>query len=154
MNQHLVLRAMIKDGNIWRPTVRISFFCHNLLTRCCALHPVYQLSHSAVQSSWPTHTHTHTHTHTQNTVHGMYTVRSDVFGTAHFNHTYDKWVLIIPNALMQTDKPFVKQVGDKFLSDYCFVLWHAVRQLIESLRYKPEGRGFDSRWCHWNFSLT
>jgi hypothetical protein len=22
------------------------------------------------------------------------------------------------------------------------------------LRYKPEGRGFDSRWCHWNFSLT
>ena len=27
-------------------------------------------------------------------------------------------------------------------------------QLIEALRYKPEGRGFDSRWCHWNFSLT
>jgi len=26
--------------------------------------------------------------------------------------------------------------------------------LIEALRYKPEGRGFDSRWCHWNFSLT
>jgi hypothetical protein len=22
------------------------------------------------------------------------------------------------------------------------------------LRHKPEGRGFDSRWCHWNFSLT
>ena len=21
-------------------------------------------------------------------------------------------------------------------------------------RYKPEGRGFDSRWCLWNFSLT
>jgi hypothetical protein len=20
--------------------------------------------------------------------------------------------------------------------------------------YKPEGRGFDSRWCRWNFSLT
>jgi hypothetical protein len=33
-------------------------------------------------------------------------------------------------------------------------LGHAVAQLIESLRYKPEGRGFDSRWCHWNFSLT
>ena len=27
-------------------------------------------------------------------------------------------------------------------------------QLVEALRYKPEGRGFDSRWCHWNFSLT
>ena len=24
---------------------------------------------------------------------------------------------------------------------------HAVTQLVEALRYKPEGRGFDSRWC-------
>jgi hypothetical protein len=31
---------------------------------------------------------------------------------------------------------------------------HAVAQLVERLRHKPEGRGFDSRWCHWNFSLT
>jgi len=31
---------------------------------------------------------------------------------------------------------------------------HAVAQLVEALRYKPEGRGFDSSWCHWNFSLT
>ena len=27
-------------------------------------------------------------------------------------------------------------------------------QLVEALCYKPEGRGFDSRWCHWNFLLT
>jgi hypothetical protein len=26
-------------------------------------------------------------------------------------------------------------------------------QLVESLRYKSEGRGFDPRWCHWNFSI-
>jgi len=25
-------------------------------------------------------------------------------------------------------------------------------QLVEALRYKPEGPGFDSRWGHWNFS--
>jgi hypothetical protein len=31
---------------------------------------------------------------------------------------------------------------------------HAVAQLVEALRYKPEGREFDSRWCNWNFSLT
>jgi len=31
---------------------------------------------------------------------------------------------------------------------------HVVAQLFEARRYKPEGRGFDSRWCHWNFSLT
>ena len=24
----------------------------------------------------------------------------------------------------------------------------AVPQLVEALRYKPEGRGFDSQWCH------
>ena len=34
------------------------------------------------------------------------------------------------------------------------VVGTAVAQLVEALRYKSEGRGFDSRWCHWNFSLT
>jgi hypothetical protein len=27
-------------------------------------------------------------------------------------------------------------------------------QLVEALRSKPEGRSFNSRFCHWNFSLT
>jgi hypothetical protein len=31
---------------------------------------------------------------------------------------------------------------------------HVVAQLVETLRYKTVGRGFDSRWCHWNFSLA
>jgi len=31
---------------------------------------------------------------------------------------------------------------------------NAVAQLVKALRYKPEGRGFNSRWCHWNFSVT
>jgi hypothetical protein len=31
---------------------------------------------------------------------------------------------------------------------------HAVVQLVEALRYNPEGDGFDSLWCQWNFSLT
>jgi hypothetical protein len=31
---------------------------------------------------------------------------------------------------------------------------HAVAQLVDALRYKPEGHGFDSRWGHWSFSLT
>ena len=30
---------------------------------------------------------------------------------------------------------------------------HAVAQLVEALRYKSEGRGFDSRWCHWIFFI-
>jgi hypothetical protein len=28
---------------------------------------------------------------------------------------------------------------------------YGVAQLVEALRYESEGRGFDSRWCHWNF---
>jgi len=31
---------------------------------------------------------------------------------------------------------------------------HAVAQLFEALSYKPEGRGFDSQECYYNFSLT
>ena len=38
-----------------------------------------------------------------------------------------------------------------------FFIWgrggYTVAQLIEALRNKSEGRGFDSRWYHWNFSL-
>jgi hypothetical protein len=26
--------------------------------------------------------------------------------------------------------------------------------VVEALRYKPEGRGFGSRWSHWIFSLA
>ena len=31
---------------------------------------------------------------------------------------------------------------------------HAMTQLVEEMRYKPEGRGFDSPCCRSNFSLT
>ena len=35
------------------------------------------------------------------------------------------------------------------------IIWgHTVVQLVEALRYKSEGSGFNFRWCHWNFSLT
>jgi len=40
-----------------------------------------------------------------------------------------------------------------YLRVLCY-MGHAVAQLVEALRYKAEGRGFDSRWYHWNFSLT
>ena len=26
--------------------------------------------------------------------------------------------------------------------------------VVKALGYKPAGRGFDSRWRHWNFSVT
>jgi len=44
-----------------------------------------------------------------------------------------------------------KFISILYCNDRCTLL---VAQLVEALRYKPEGRGFDSRWCHWNSSLT
>ena len=37
---------------------------------------------------------------------------------------------------------------------YVCTLGHPVAPLVEALRYNLEGRGFDSRCCHRNFSLT
>jgi len=34
---------------------------------------------------------------------------------------------------------------------YYYYTGYAVAQLVETLRYKSEGRGFVSRWCHWIF---
>jgi len=31
---------------------------------------------------------------------------------------------------------------------------HVLTHLIEALYHEPEGRGFNSRWCRWNFSRT
>ena len=41
-----------------------------------------------------------------------------------------------------------------FICKYSDQLMHAVAQLVEALGYEQEGRGFDSRWRHWNFLLT
>jgi hypothetical protein len=40
---------------------------------------------------------------------------------------------------------------------YFYITWMCGARggaLFEALRYNPEGRGIDSRWCHWNISLT
>jgi hypothetical protein len=39
----------------------------------------------------------------------------------------------------------------RILIRYVLHVGHAVAQLVEALRYKSEGRGFHSRWCHWIF---
>ena len=36
---------------------------------------------------------------------------------------------------------------------HCHFVRHAVVQFVEAPHYESEGRGFDSRRCHWNFSL-
>jgi len=41
----------------------------------------------------------------------------------------------------------------KFFLFINVLIGHEVAQLVEALRYKSEGRRFDSR-CHWNISFT
>jgi len=78
----------------------------------------------------------------------------------------DEWSSHAPTALLPRDTAPSAQSTQEYLGPepVCnfianikrYVYWegHVVAQMIEALRYKPEGRGFDSRWCHWNFSLT
>jgi hypothetical protein len=44
----------------------------------------------------------------------------------------------------------------KLLGDTIFITptLKAEGVVVKALRYKTTGRGFDSRWCHWNFSVT
>ena len=47
-----------------------------------------------------------------------------------------------------------------YLSVICFPVYSSIDftscrislHIVEALRYKSEGRGFDSQWCYWNFS--
>ena len=51
-------------------------------------------------------------------------------------------------------KQSVKNILRQNLLRYVIHMGHVVSQLVEALRYKSECRRFDSRWCHWNFSLA
>jgi len=56
----------------------------------------------------------------------------------------------------------VKKVSQKLtfslIGHYCYYYYYYYYYyylvINIALRYKPEGRGFDSRWFHWIFSLT
>jgi hypothetical protein len=37
---------------------------------------------------------------------------------------------------------------------YFYVAGYAMAQLVQALRYKSEGRGFDSRWCYNAYDRT
>jgi hypothetical protein len=56
--------------------------------------------------------------------------------------------LLVSGRVAHLPKPFKQS----FVHFQLYFL--AVARLFQALHYKPEGRGFDSRWCRWNFSLT
>jgi hypothetical protein len=47
-----------------------------------------------------------------------------------------------------------QESSEMYIRDYVQIVGREVTQLVEAPRYKSEGQGFDSQWCHRNFSLT
>ena len=66
-------------------------------------------------------------------------------------------ILLKPEIIRIDPIPFIYHTSSNMytliLSVYVFKRGHTVAQVVDALGYKPEGRGFDSPWCHWNFSL-
>jgi hypothetical protein len=94
--------------------------------------------------------------------------QSSFLSTHQFQHVQTKQTnlqtSLIPHAMqskpeprhMANLRPHISQYNVRDITTR-YSTWqrgHAVAQLVEALRNKPEGSGFDSRWCHWNFSLT
>ena len=64
------------------------------------------------------------------------------------------WILFTPTYIVSLRSSFI--FATYIILSYVphRLAGYAVAQLVEALRYKSEGRGFDSRWGHWNFSVT
>ena len=48
----------------------------------------------------------------------------------------------------------LSNIVDIILRIFYVMVGHRGSTVVKVLCYKSEGRWFDSRWCHWNFSLT
>jgi len=46
------------------------------------------------------------------------------------------------------------QTANRYSTIYSWLYEARDGIVVKALRYKPAGRGFDSRWRHWNFSVT
>ena len=78
--------------------------------------------------------------------------------SVHFIYLYNllRWHREVSRSQANTCYPIQQQQQQQLLLLLLLLLLlgYAVAQLVKALRYKPEGRGFHSRWCHWNSSLT
>lgn len=84
--------------------------------------------------------------------HGKYVQISEPYKSgfipAKVHNTRIKYSLLNVVVLFQTYKLHILQQLFTVMKHY-YLLWG--RQLFEVLHQKSEGRGFDHRWCHWNF---
>ena len=64
--------------------------------------------------------------------------------------------LILPSISWSTSRSCCSQIHIQYSfgnSIFFFIGAHC-GVVVKALRYKPVGRGSDSRWCHWNFSVA
>ena len=75
------------------------------------------------------------------------TPASALNGWAFYSHSvFVSYMILRPNR-----NSFLYKVNlTRFCNRVCFYSG----RVVKALRYKPAGREFDSRSCHWNFSVT
>ena len=59
-----------------------------------------------------------------------------------------------PNSYISDALSYVYKMFDLYFFVLLVVYGDRGGTLVKVLCYKSEGRWFDPRWCHWNFSLT
>ena len=57
------------------------------------------------------------------------------------------WTVLLQSVVTAGRIKFYKIFRRYFIT----TIWHAVAQLVEGLRVKPEGCEFNSQSCHWEF---
>ena len=74
------------------------------------------------------------------------------------NSHFTPYLFVVLQQVPKTNNHYVLPCLLRRSMSYSFIYSvekeHAVAHLVEALRYKSEGRGFDSRWCNWNFSIN
>ena len=125
---------------------------------CTVYYPDQQMHNIYIYIYIYIHTHTHKHTHILTI---FYISQVLLHASIHLHHLQTvlsfcsaKVTKIITVSNPIKSIPINQPTRCNYLSSLLLdVSGHAVAQLVEALHYKPEGCGFDSRWCHWIFSL-
>jgi hypothetical protein len=119
-------------------------------TVSATLHTAHSLRNPSYSTQSPTPFLQHTVSVTLPTAHSL---RHPSYGTQSPSPFLQLTVSVtLPTAHIHS--PAVKLLYHLDTSPIFSVTGERGGAVVEVLRYKPEGRGIDSRWCHWNFSLT
>ena len=73
---------------------------------------------------------------------------------AYSRECHEIWEPQLPCGLRACPDRYRKQKRTVFRHSFYCSLGARCGVVVKALSYKPAGRGFNSRWCHWNFSVT